>query len=174
MIYCNHGPKRDFLNANFTSSKTGIMFSAPKLSRELNKLLQWETYNPLPKLNNNSLTIFKIVFYAFWKRFGLKTRSSKQLKIAVLNRRRRRFRPDNNVLRAKVIELTEMIYCNHDHLDGDLTSYQDGNHVFGAQTIEMNEITCCNEKPISFFQTKLQRSYNNQNRVLRVLEAIWA
>ena len=23
------------------------MFSAPKLSRELNKLLQWETYNPL-------------------------------------------------------------------------------------------------------------------------------
>ena len=155
-------------------TKTGIMFSAPKLSRELNKLLQSETYNPLSKLNKNGLTIIKIAFYALWKRFGWKTRSSKQLKIAVLNRQRRRFRPDNNVLRAKVIELTEMIYCNHDHLDGDLTSYQDGNHVFGAQTIEMNEITCCNEKPISFFQTKLKRSYNNQNRVLRVLEAIWA
>ena len=30
------------------------------------------------------------------------------------------------------MELTEMIYCNHDHLEGDFTSYQDGNQVFGA------------------------------------------
>ena len=39
------------------------MFSAPKLSRELNKLLQWETYNPISKLNKNGLTIIKIAFY---------------------------------------------------------------------------------------------------------------
>ena len=42
------------------------------------------------------------------------------------------------------MELREIIYCNHDFLDGNLTSYEDGNHVFGAQTIEMSEITCCN------------------------------
>ena len=154
------------------------MFSAPKLSRELNKLLQSETYNPLSKLNKNGLTIIKIAFYALWKRFGWKTRSSKQLKIAVLNRQRRRFRPENNVLRAKVIQLSEMIYWNHgpkrDLVNGNCTSYQDGNHVFGTQAIEMSQITCCNEKPITFFQSELKRSYNHQNRVLRVLEAIWA
>ena len=83
------------------------MFSSPKLSRELNKLLQWETYNPIPKLNNNSLRIIKIAFYAFWKRFGWKKRSSKQLKIAVLNRQRRRCRAENNVFSAKVSELSE-------------------------------------------------------------------
>ena len=88
-------------------TKTGIMFSSPKLSREWNKLLQWETYNPFPKLNNNSLRIIKIAFYAFWKQFGWKTRSSKQLKIAVLNRQRRRFRAENNVFSAKVSELSE-------------------------------------------------------------------
>ena len=156
---------------------TGIMFSAPKLSRELNKLLQWETYNPLPKLNKNCLTIIKIAFYALWKRFGWKTCSSKQLKISVLNRQQRRFRAENNFLSPKVSELSEMIYCNQgpkrDLLNKNFTSYKDGNHVFGTQTIEMSEITCCNEKPITFFQTELKRSYNHQNRVLRVLEAIW-
>ena len=267
-------------------TKTGIIISAPKLSRELNKLLQWETYNPLPKLNKNCLTIIKIAFYALCKGFVWKTRWSKQLKIAVLNRQRWRFRAENNVLSAKVSELSEMIYCNHgpkkrpckwklyilprrescfrrssyrdepnnllqwetynllskwiktvlqssksrfqrswsdlsvktcsnqqlkiavlnrqqqrfrpennllsakviqlseiiycnngperNIVNGNLTSYQDGNHIFGAQTIEMSEITCCNEKPITFFQTELKRSYNRQNRVLRVLEAIWA
>ena len=159
-------------------TKTGIMFSAPKLSRELNKLFQWESYNPVPKLNKNGLTIIKISFYALWKRFGGKTRSSKHLKIAVLNRQRRRFRTENNIFSAKVSEVSEMMYCNHgpkrDLWNGNCTSYQDGNHVFGAQTIEMSEITCCNEKPMTFFQTELKRSYNHQNRVLRVLEAIWS
>ena len=108
-------------------TKTGIMFSAPKLSTELNKLLQWETYNPFPKLNKNCLTIIKIAFYALWKRFVWKTRWSQQLKIAVLNRQRWRFRAENNVLSAKVSELSEMIYCNHgpkrDLLNGNCTSY---------------------------------------------------
>ena len=154
------------------------MFSAPKLSRELNKLLQWQTYNPLPKLNKNCLTIIKIRFYALWKRFVWKTRWSKQLKIAFLNQQRWRFRAENNVLSAKVSELSEMIYCNHvpkrDLVNGNCTSYQDGNHVFGVKAIEISEITCCNEKPITFFQTELKRSYNHKNRVICVLEAIWA
>ena len=114
-------------------TNTGIMFSAPKLSREFNKLLQWEAYNPLPKLNKNCLTIIKIAFYALWKRFVWKTRWSKQLKIGVLNRQRWRFRAENNVLSAKVSELSEMIYCNRgqkrDLLNINFTSYKDGNHV---------------------------------------------
>ena len=81
-------------------------------------------------------------------------------------------------MRAKVIQLSEIIVCNNgpgrDIVYGNFTSYQDGNHIFGAQTIDMSETTCCNEKPITFFQTELKRSYNRQNRVLRVLEAIWA
>ena len=159
-------------------AKTGNMFSAPKLSRELNKLLQWEAYNPLPKLNKNCLTIIKIAFYALWKQFVWKTRWSKQLKIGVLNRQRWRFRAENNVLSAKVSELSEMIYCNHgpkrDLVNGNIRSYQDGNIVFGAKAIEMSQITCCNEKPIPFFQSELKRSFNHQNRVVRVLEGIWA
>ena len=47
------------------------------------------------------------MFYAFWKRFCLKTRLSKKLKIAVLNRQRRRFRAKNNVFSTKVSELSE-------------------------------------------------------------------
>ena len=136
-------------------TKTRIVFSAHKLSRELNKLLHWETYNPLQNWKNG-LTIIKIAFYALWKRFGWKTRSRKHLKIPVLNRQRRRFRAENNVLRGEVIELSEMIYCNdgpeRDLVNGNLTSYKDGDHVFGAQTIEMSEISCCNEKPITLFQ----------------------
>ena len=107
---------------------------------------------------------------------SVKTCSNQQLKIAVLNRQQQRFGPENNLLSAKVIQLREIIYCNNgpgrDIVNGNLTSYQDGNQFFGAQTIEMSKITCFNEKPITFFQTELKRSYNRQNRVLRVLEAI--
>ena len=71
-----------------------------------------------------------------------------------------------------------MIYGNHgtkrDLVNGNCTSYQEGNHVFGAQAIEMSQITCYNEKPIPFFQSELKRSYNHQNRVQCVLEAIWS
>ena len=87
---------------------------------------------------------------------SVKTCSNHQLKMAVLNRQRRRFRAKNDVLSEKMIEISAKIHCNQgpkiDLLNGNLRSYQDGNHVFGAQAIEMSEITCCNENPVTFFQ----------------------
>ena len=108
---------------------------------------------------------------------SVKTYLNQQLKIAVWNRQQQRFRPENNLLSPKVIQLSEIIYCNNgpgrDIVNENLTYYQDGDHIFSAQTIEMCEISCCNEKPINFFQTELKLSHNHQNCVIRVLEAIW-
>ena len=140
--------------------------------------MEWETYNLLSNWIKTILQSSKSRFTRSGSDLSVKTCSNQQLKIAILSRQQQRFRPENNLLSAKVIQLSEIIYCNNgperDFLNGNLTSYQDGNHIFGAQTIEMSEISCCNEKPITFFQTELKRSYNRQNRVLRVLEAIWA
>ena len=143
-----------------------------------NNLLRWETYNLLSNWFKTILRSSKLRFKRSGSDLSVKTYLNNRLKIAVLNQQRRRFRPENNLLSAKVIQLREIIYCNNgperDFLNGNLTSYQDGNHIFGAQTIEMFEISCCNEKPITFFQTELKLSHNHQNRVIRVLEAIWA
>ena len=45
-----------------------------------------------------------------------------------------------------------------------------GYHVCGALTIEMSGTTCWNEKPKTFFASEKKWAYNNQNRVLSVLE----
>ena len=44
--------------------------------------------------------------------------------------------------------------------------------MFSAVTIEMSEPTCCNEKPITCFKTEKKLSYNHENPVLSVFEAI--
>ena len=140
--------------------------------------MEWEIYNLLSKWIKTVLQSSKSRFQRSWRDLSVKTCSNQQLKIAILNRQQQRFRPKNNLLSANVIHLSEIIVCTNgpgrDIVNGNLTSYQDGNHIFGAQTIDMSETTCCNEKPITFFQTELKRYYNHQNRVLRVLEAIWA
>ena len=78
--------------------------------------------------------------------FSVKTCSNLQPKIAVINLKRQRFRALNDVLSAKVIELSEMIYFSNvpkrDLLSGNFRHYQDGNHVFSTQTIKMSEKTC--------------------------------
>ena len=59
-------------------------------------------------------------------------------------------------------------------LNKNFLPFQDGNHLFGAQTIEMSEITWWNENLKTFFLTKKKRWYGHQNRVLSVLQVIWA
>ena len=63
-----------------------------------------------------------------------------QLKIAVLCRSGRRFKAKNDVLSAKVNELSAMMYCIHgpkkDLLNINCRTKHVGNHIFGSQTID--------------------------------------
>ena len=93
---------------------------------ERNNLLQSETYNLLSKWIKTVLQSSKSRFKCSWSDSSVKTGSNQQLKIAVLNRKQRRFRDENNLLNAKVIQLIEIIYCNNgpqrDLVNGNLTS----------------------------------------------------
>ena len=87
-----------------------------------------------------------------------------------LNRYRQRFWALSDVLSTKLNDLKDRHLLNKNFLP-----FQDGNHVFGAQTIEMSEITWWNQNLKTFFQTKKKtRSNSHQNRVLSVLQVIWA
>ena len=52
-------------------------------------------------------------FNRFRSDLSVKTCSNNQLKIAVLNRSRRRFRAKYCVFSAKLNELSAIMYCNH-------------------------------------------------------------
>ena len=53
-------------------------------------------------------------------------------------------------------------------------SYHVGYHVCGALTIEMSGTTCWNEIPKTFIASEKKSAKNHHNRVLSVLESIWA
>ena len=59
-------------------------------------------------------------------------------------------------------------------LNRNFWSYLVGYHVRGALTIEVSGTTCWNEKPKTFFASEKKWAENHQNRVLSVLESIWA
>ena len=109
-------------------------------------MLKCETYNLLVNSKETILAPSKSRFKRPRSDLNVKTCSYHQIKFAVLDRLRRRFRALNGVFSAKVNELSAMMYCNHgpkrDLLNGICRTYQVGNHDFGAQTIEMNEKTC--------------------------------
>ena len=88
--------------------------------------MQWKTYNLLSNWIKTVLQSSKSRFKCSWSDLSAKTGSNHKLKIAVLNRKQRRFRAENNLLNAKVIQLSEIIYCNNgpqrDLVNGNLTS----------------------------------------------------
>ena len=85
-----------------------------------------------------------------------------------LNRYRQRFWALSDVLSTKLNDLKDRHLVNKNFLP-----FQDGNHVFGAKTIEMSEITWIQNLK-TFFLFKNKRLYSHQNRILSVLQAIWA
>ena len=137
---------------------------------EQNNMLKLEAYNLLWNRKQTILQSLKTRFKLFWSDLSVKTCANDQLNTAVLKRSRQRFRALNDVFRAKLNELSAMIYCNHgpkrDLVNWNWRTYQVGNHVFGAQTILTSKITCWNEKLTTCFETEKKRSYNYQNRVL--------
>ena len=77
-----------------------------------NSMLKLETYNMLWDLKETLLQSSKSRFRRSGSDLSVKTCSDCQLKIAVPNRSRRRFRAIDDVLSAKMNELSPMITCN--------------------------------------------------------------
>ena len=81
---------------------------------------------------------------------------------------------NGNVLELKIMFSDLKLIPKGQLLNRNFWSYHVRYHVCGALTIEVSGTTCWNEKPKTFFASEKKWAYNHHNRVLSVLEAIWA